>query len=142
MRELVIRSLAPELFPLAKKFYKHFGQTTKTNRQDQIYAAFRNNTMQACARIAPYGDARLLRSVFVAPDYRDQGLGSALITHALEKCSLNEVWTFPYRNLDSMYEALGFYHFAVENAPDTIQKAFKTYSDQGKHISLMRWKPL
>ena len=142
MPEFVIRSLAPALFPLAKKFYKHFGQATKTNRQDQIYGVFSDNTMQACARIAPYGDARLLRGVFVAPDYRGQGLGSALITHALEKCSLNEVWTFPYTHLNSMYEALGFHRIAVENAPDTIQKAFKAYSDQGKHISLMRWKHL
>lgn len=140
MTELVIQSLAPERFPLAKKFYKQFGQTTKTNRQDKIYAAFSKTAMQACARIAPCGEARLLRAVFVAPDYRGQGLGSSLVTHALEHCSLNEVWTFPYTHLNMMYEALGFELIAVENVPDTIQKAFTTYSDQGKQISLMRWK--
>ena len=142
MPELVIRSLAPELFPLAKKFYKQFGQSTKTNRQDKVYVAFSNGTMQACARIAPYGEARLLRGVFVAPNCRGQGLGSALITHALEKCAINEVWTFPYVHLNGMYEALSFHCIAPEKAPDTIQKAFKAYSDQGKQISLMRWKHL
>lgn len=142
MSEVTIRALAPALFPMAKKFYKQFGQATKTNRQDQIYAAFGNNTMLACARIAPYGEARLLRGVFVAPAHRGQGLGRALVNHALENCSLSEIWTFPYTHLNGMYETLRFDHLAIENAPLTIQKAFKIYSDQGKQISLMRWKHL
>ncbi|KZY68220.1 hypothetical protein A3742_12215 [Oleiphilus sp. HI0071] len=142
MQEYVFRSLDPAIFPLAKKFYKQFGQTTKTNRQDKIFAAFDNSSMRACLRITPYGEARLLRGVFVAPSYRGRGLGSDLIRYALEHSELNEVWTFPYMHLTALYETLNFLPEAVEDAPETIRHAFKTYSDQGKQISLMRWQHL
>jgi len=142
MPGVTIRKLAPEHFPLAKKFYKQFGQTNKTNRNDRIFAAFGAQGMKACLRIAPCEDARLLRGVFVAPDHRGQGLARTLISYALEKSDLNEIWTFPYRHLTTMYESLDFEMIATLDAPASIQQAFKVYSDQGRDISLMRWSDL
>ena len=142
MSAITIRKLAPEHFPLAKKFYKHFGQTNKTNRNDQIYALFDNKGMQACLRIAPCEDARLLRGVFVAETHRRQGLACKLISFALEQSKLNEIWTFPYRHLTTMYESLNFENITIGDAPTPIQKAFKVYSNQGREISLMRWSDL
>ena len=142
MSEIIIRQLNPEHFPLAKKFYKQFGQPTKTNRNDLIYAAFSKSIMQACLRIAPCGDSRLLRGVFVAPNCRKAGLGRGLIAHALAHCELDEVWTFPYEHLHTLYKELNFEPVTAENAAPPIREAFEAYTKQGKNISLMRWKHL
>lgn len=142
MSENTIRALDSGLFPLAKKFYKQFGQPTKTNRNDQIYATFSSGIMLACLRIAPCGDTRLLRGVFVAPEHRGKGLARALISHALKHSKLNEIWTFPYSHLNDFYVGLNFQTVSPEIAPSPIQDAFDVYTRQGKNISLMRWQHL
>lgn len=136
-----LKTLLPAQFPLAKKFYKAHAQTSKTNRHDIICAAYEPSTQEisACLRIAPCGDCLLLRAVFVAPEFRGLGLASRLITFALQQ-SPNDVWTFPYHDLQALYSQLGFNKVAIDTVPDDVSQAYMTYTKYGQQLEIMHWQ--
>lgn len=164
MTDLSYKSLSAEHLPLAKKFYKEHSQATKMDRNDQVFAVYDKQTMVGCLRIArvfnaepksliisntphlnefdapsPEQDCRLLRAVFVSPEYRGKGIAKALIQFALDNTDLTQIWTFPYTHLIELYSNLGFNKQDDQQAPHSIRTAFERYTSQGRSISIMRW---
>lgn len=164
MTDLSYKSLSAEHLPLAKKFYKEHSQATKMDRNDQVFVVYDKQTMVGCLRIArvfnaepkpliisntphlnefdapsPEQDCRLLRAVFVSPEYRGKGIAKALIQFALDNTDLTQIWTFPYTHLIELYSNLGFNEQDDQQAPHSIRTAFERYTSQGRSISIMRW---
>jgi len=140
MPEAIIRELESISYPLVKKFYKTHGQNIKTNRLDQVFAAFTNQTMMGCLRIAPVDEERLLRSVFIAPSHRGKHLATDLVQYALLHAKQDTIWTFPYLNLVALYAKVGFNEVKEEDMPDHLRSVFQAYKSQGRKISVMRWQ--
>jgi len=135
-----LKQLDPIYFPLAKKFYKTHGQSNKTDRQDEVFAAYTKDHICACLRIGRLAHYPLMRAVYVAPEHRRQGLARALIRYSLEHTKKQECWTFPYQDLVTFYQQFGYSEVSSQSAPAAIQEAFKNYTKQGRNISLMQWK--
>lgn len=131
--------LEPAQFPLAKKFYKANRYSDKTNRLDEIFAAYHHNEIVGCVRFSPLENQTLLRAMVVAKDFRGLGIASQLIDYSLTHCTANEVWTFPFVELTKFYRKSRFSEKEIEQAPVVIQTAFAQYLQQGRNICLMVW---
>jgi N-acetylglutamate synthase-like GNAT family acetyltransferase len=99
------------------QFYKQNKDKARARPQDLMYAAI-NEDGDICAalRLLSYDDFLFLRSVLTANDYRNKGIASNLITHALEQ-QTSVVYTLPTQAAVSLYQRLGFQTVAKQEIP-------------------------
>jgi N-acetylglutamate synthase-like GNAT family acetyltransferase len=99
------------------QFYKQNKDKARARPQDLMYAAV-NEDGDICAalRLLSYDDFLFLRSVLTANDYRNKGIASNLITHALEQ-QTSVVYTLPTQAAVSLYQRLGFQTVAKQEIP-------------------------
>ena len=134
------------------------------DRNDQVFAVFDKQAMIGCLRIARIftpqelpqlaipnttsdgqavtendKECRLLRAVFIAPDYRGSGIAKTIISFALKNNDFEQIWTFPYTHLIELYRNLGFNEQEEHECPRTVRTTFNQYKAQGRSISIMRW---
>ncbi|MGK0248165.1 MAG: N-acetylglutamate synthase-like GNAT family acetyltransferase [Oleispira sp.] len=99
------------------QFYKQNKDKARARPQDLMYAAFnKDGGMCAALRLLTYDDVLFLRSVLTANDYRNKGIASNLIKHAIEQQSCL-VYTLPTQSALSLYLRLGFQTVSKQEFP-------------------------
>ncbi|MDG6778569.1 GNAT family N-acetyltransferase [Thiomicrorhabdus sp. zzn3] len=85
-----------------------------------------------------------LRGVFVTPQYRHQGIASALLQfmhQQLEQADLSAhtIYAFPYEHLQSFYQPLGYELCETERLPVSLRQRFEQACQQNKKwLCMMR----
>ena len=126
--------------PLANKFYRAHNFRGKARRHEPC-AVIRGpqNSIIACGCLRKLTDSQLLVGVAVAPDFQGKGVARRLLTFMREAFD-EQTFTFPYANLVSFYESLGFTEVSIDGLPSAITDRFHTYQKQGRDIAIQRYR--
>lgn len=106
MTALVYSLLDAPLWPLMNKFYRHHQSSMKAVKDAQLWVA-RQEEIIAGLCLRPVANGYWLTGVFVAPEWRKQGVAATLIDRAVSACD-GPVWLFCDPGLQGFYERLGF----------------------------------
>jgi N-acetylglutamate synthase-like GNAT family acetyltransferase len=119
------------------KFYKQNKDKARAKPQDLMYAAV-NEDGNICAalRLLTYDDFLSLRSVLTANDYRNKGIASNLITHALEQ-QTSLVYTLPTQAAVLLYQRLGFQTVSKQEIPAQLRPNHRRFQRFNKDSTIM-----
>jgi predicted GNAT family N-acyltransferase len=109
--------------PLVNRFYAKCNYTVKCGRQDRVFSLSQQGEIIAAARLMPNPKGHfLLRNLCVAPEMRNQGLATYLITKILiELAPLSSlVYCYALPHLQNFYLALGFKLLTTDQVPHDI----------------------
>ena len=109
--------------PLVNRFYSSCNYLVKCGRLDWVYSLGHSGKIIAAARLMPQESTHfLLRNLCVAPDVRNQGIASHLISTILgELVSANKhCYCYALPHLQHFYCSLGFKHLTPEQVPPEI----------------------
>ena len=126
--------------PLANKFYRAVNARGKASGGDIVWVAREraNNVIIAVARLAPIKGFQLLTGVYVAPNYRHQGIASQLINKLIvpnQGC-----YSFVLTHLADFYINLGFEMVTNQQLPCELAQRFNAYQHQGRDIIAMIYR--
>ena len=85
----------------------------------RAWLAWKDGSPIACAGLERYGERALLRSVAVAPPWRQQGIGSQLVQAVVREAqalAIREIYLLT-EGAESFFERLGFQPIARDNVP-------------------------
>jgi N-acetylglutamate synthase-like GNAT family acetyltransferase len=119
------------------QFYKQNKDKARARPQDLMYAAI-NEDGDICAalRLLSYDDFLFLRSVLTANDYRNKGIASNLITHALEQ-QTSVVYTLPTQAAVSLYQRLGFQTVVKQEIPAQLIASHRRFQRFNNDSTIM-----
>ncbi|QVN04563.1 GNAT family N-acetyltransferase [Pseudomonas rhodesiae] len=106
MPELPIDPLPEPLWPLLNKFYRRHDSSMKALKGGRLWVA-RDGDIVAGLCLTPVVGGQWLTGVFVAPDYRGQGLAARLILEAVASVE-GTVWLLCHPDLERLYQRIGF----------------------------------
>jgi N-acetylglutamate synthase-like GNAT family acetyltransferase len=108
-------------------FYKLNKDKARAKPNDLMYAAISNDkTPCAALRLLPYEQFLFLRSVLTSPDYRGQGIASALIQYAINQNSC-PIYTLPTPLAVSLYKRLGFIEVEKQEIPAQLLASYRRF---------------
>ncbi|MFL0797231.1 MAG: GNAT family N-acetyltransferase [Cellvibrionaceae bacterium] len=167
MKPLNVKTISAEEIRYVNKFYKEQGEKSRvqefetvvvaessfnTNRNSNIndgdaciVAALRMVPMASKSQAlqisqsleeAPYW---WLRSVYVAEAFRREGLATKILRAALVQCE-EQCYCFPFVELQSLYETVGFQACSLDNLPAGLRGRFQRYQRKNA-ILAMAWSP-
>lgn len=130
---------------LLNHFLKHHQQPS-AGRGDLNFIVQEGQQVIGCARLLPLTqnsstrpaeNGFWLRGVFVAPEYRHQGIASALLRfmhRQLEQTDLSEqiIYAFPYEHLERFYQTLDYKLCETERLPASLRQRFEHACQQNK----------
>ncbi|WP_372762475.1 GNAT family N-acetyltransferase [Pseudoalteromonas sp.] len=126
----LVKQLAPIKTALVNKFYAQHSVRGRANKQDQLWVVYHNNNIVAAARVQHKAQLLLLSTVFVAAQYRGQGLAKMLLKTLLSQ-QPQTLYTFAYHNVVDLYLSLGF------NLVLTYNPALLVLFDTYKHRNIV-----
>ncbi|WP_322480969.1 arsenic resistance N-acetyltransferase ArsN2 [Thermogemmatispora sp.] len=88
----------------------------------RAWLAWKDETPIACAGLERYGKRALLRSVAVAPTWRQQGIGSQLVRTVVQEAQalgIQEIYLLT-EGAEAFFKRLGFQPIARENVPAAL----------------------
>lgn len=106
MPETEFCPLPPLCQPLLDKFYRAHRSPMRSSGAAQVWVA-RQQEIIGTLSLAPVADGYWLTGLFVAPQWRGQGIAGQLIAVAL-KGLIGPVWLFCHPDLVRFYEQSGF----------------------------------
>lgn len=126
----------PALFRQCVNFYKQQGYKGQVKLHDQLWVYKDADTMIAAARIVKASGEKILRGVWVAANYRQQGVGKQFLTELKNTSALNDCYTFPYLELESFYASIGF--DPVSEPPVHLDRLLSRYNRKTRQVLLMK----
>ena len=130
------QALVPIQFPLASKFYRQHNNKSKVSGSDIVWVTRYNNDIVAASRLSlVLPNYRLLTNVFVASDYRKQGIAQQLLQHLCDESLLT--YTFSLQHLQKLYQQVGFQVVRPDELPCELAQMFVAYVKQGRNIVAM-----
>lgn len=117
--------------PLVNRFYASCNYNVKCGRHDRVFSLSQQGKIIAAARLMPHHQGYfVLRNLCVAPEARNQGVATHLLTKILaELVPITELATikntvacycYALPHLQDFYLALGFKHLTIEQVPQDI----------------------
>lgn len=112
--------------PLVNRFYASCNYNVKCGRHDRVFSLSQQGNIIAAARLMPHHQGHfLLRNLCVAPEARNQGVATYLLTKILAELiptasSTVSCYCYALPHLQNFYLALGFTHLTIEQVPQDI----------------------
>jgi N-acetylglutamate synthase-like GNAT family acetyltransferase len=119
------------------KFYKQNKDKARAKPQDLMYAAI-NDDGEICAalRFLTYDNFLFLRSVLTANNYRNKGVASHLINHAIDQQTCL-VYTLPTQSAISLYQRLGFQTVIKQEIPAQLLASYRRFRQPSNDPAVM-----
>lgn len=138
LKQLAVKQAEHYSLPLIKQFYKKHGMRAQAPKGEAIYIATQDSHIVAALRLSPAANGFLLRSMCVATELRQQGVGSYLLQQIQVELGKIDCYCFPYSHLKAFYTRAGFQLISPDTAPEAIRDKFNRYLANGKTICLMK----
>jgi len=122
--------------PLVNKFYNTHNARGRANKQDQLWVAYHGIDIIAACRIQHREGYLFLSTLLVAPAWRRQQIAQQLLRIMLSE-QQHKVYTFSYRNVIALYQALGF--VVTANLPKVLDTLFNCYKN--RDVTAMTFEP-
>jgi GNAT superfamily N-acetyltransferase len=134
MSDLEFSILAPNCQPLLDKFYRAHRSQMRSSSTAQLWVA-RQQEITGALCLTPVAGGFWLTGLFVAPEWRSQGIARQLMAHALRELS-QPVWLFCHPELQDFYAASGF---APAGAlPQSLGEKLMRYGRNKPLVALVR----
>jgi len=132
------------LFVLGNRFLRRYKQS-QAGRMDSLYLAKTNaqagNRITAAVWLENQPKYLWLRSLFVIPDARQQGIAKRLVKECYEELSTKPSYCLPWAELEGFYRTLQFETIDTDELPDALAQKLHRYQTAGKNIIAMRFRP-
>lgn len=134
MSDVEFSILPPNCQPLLDKFYRAHRSQMRASSTAQSWVARQQEIIGALS-LSPVAGGFWLTGLFVAPEWRNQGIASQLMAHAMRQLS-GPVWLFCHPDLQGFYEAAGF---APAGAlPQSLGEKLMRYGRNKTLVALIR----
>ena len=125
-------------FPLVKRFYQAYYPAGKANKADPIWVLEDNKQIRVCLRLKQFQHCQLLTAMVTHPDFRNLGLGQALL-NALhhdesQPLSAKQCYCFAFEHLENFYQSSHFSRISEECLPEELKQRFRAYTQSGKRL--------
>lgn len=134
MSDIEFSILSPECRPLLDKFYRAHRSTMRSASTAQSWVARQHEIIGALS-LTPVAGGHWLTGLFVAPQWRSQGIARRLMDHAMRSIS-EPVWLFCHPDLQGFYEASGFVPAGA--LPQSLGEKLMRYGRNKTLIALVR----
>ncbi|MCF2857977.1 GNAT family N-acetyltransferase [Pseudoalteromonas sp. SMS1] len=118
--------------PLANKFFQTHKVRGRATKQDQVWVVKQVDLIAAC-RVQNVDHHAFLSTVFVATDFRGQGVAKMMLKQVVEH-NIHGIYTFAYRDVVPLYLQLDFECVDAHSLSNTLQRKFASYTQQGRDI--------
>lgn len=128
LKDSVFKCVDESHLPLVNRFYASCNYNVKCGRHDRVFSLSLQGKIIAAARLMPNPLGYfLLRNLCVAPESRNQGVATHLLTNILAELvpanSRMSCYCYALPHLQGFYLALGFTHLTIEQVPQDIAEA-------------------
>jgi N-acetylglutamate synthase-like GNAT family acetyltransferase len=130
-----IVQISPQVTPLVNKFYKANRARGRATKQDQVWVVKKTDIVAAC-RMQTFSEYFFLSTVYVAEQYRSQGVARSLLATVLNH-KIKPVYTFSYVHLAQFYSSVGFIY--CDTLPEQLATKFTQYQLQKRDIVAMSY---
>lgn len=127
-----------QAFYQLKHFLKQHGEAA-AGKGDRNFIARHNQSVIGCARLIVLNEKPTfwLRGLFVAPDWRHQGIASNLLQFMHRQTQQAGVFAFAEGHLAGFYQQAGYRHCSYADLPSSLQRRYSA-----EKISQQRWLTL
>ncbi|USE70272.1 GNAT family N-acetyltransferase [Pseudoalteromonas maricaloris] len=137
---LTIELLPAVMTPLVNKFYAANKARGRAAKHDKVWVAKNSNEIIAACRLQPVDGYWLLVGVYVASQYRKQGIAKKLIETVIAQFRSQQpqqiIYTFAYCHLHDFYSTLGFQSNSLELPPELASR-LSSYLGQNRQLVAM-----
>jgi len=134
MPDIEFSILPPDCLPLLDKFYREHRSNMRASSAARAWVARKQEIIGALS-MTPVAGGHWLTGLFVAPQWRSQGVARQLMAHATG--SLTEpVWLFCHPDLQGFYEASGFTPAGA--LPQSLGEKLMRYGRNKTLVALVR----
>lgn len=131
--------LDPIRLPLAKKIYKSHYPAAKPKADERIITAKQGHQLCGLVRFRSIETYRLMTGMLVIPDYREAGVGHALMRYLVANELSEHDFCFALSHLESFYSQHGFETISEDALPNAIKQLYMRYIQGGKSLVAMRY---
>lgn len=124
--------LAQDLLPLADKFYRSHRSPMRAAKAATVWVA-KHPDIIAALSLTAVADGHWLTGLFVAPQWRGQGVAGRLLEEVM-KSQAGPVWLFCHPDLSGFYQRAGFVPCA--DLPEALAERLRRYVRTKPLISL------
>lgn len=118
------------------QFYKQHKEKSRARSTDSIYVAIEDDVIQCGLRLLSYDDFYFLRSVFTAPNSRNQGIASKLLIHTINDFS-QPIYTLPTQSAADLYRRLGFKAVELADIPTELAASYRRFRHSSEDSTVM-----
>jgi N-acetylglutamate synthase-like GNAT family acetyltransferase len=121
-------------------FYESVGSLGRSRDDDLFFIAYKDGHMAGCVRYCVESKLPLLRTMMVAKEFRNSGVGKALLqafAEYLDKNDIRSTYVLPFAHLEKFYETIGFKRVNGIQIPTYLKDRLELYKSSGKQYICM-----
>lgn len=133
--------LTPERLALADRFYRNQGYKVKCAPTERVFALIgAAGDWLSAVRLVPQSSGHYwLRNLLVAPEFRNRGLASQLLSETRRVIFPKGCYCFALPHLTDFYVRSGF-ELAPAHCPADIRAVYERYRSRGRDWVLMGYQ--
>ena len=133
MQSIHCQQAKDSTFLLGNRLLKQHGQAT-AGRADLLFTIHLEQTLIGATWLRPLEDYLWLRSLFIIPEYRHQGLASALLKHIHQSLGQTQessgIVCLVKPDLSDFYQHNSYLKVELASLPQAVQTTFEPYLRQ------------
>ena len=121
-------------------FYESVGSLGRARDEDLFFIAYKDGHLAGCVRFCIESKLPLLRTMMVAKEFRNVGIGRALLksfAEHLDENNIRDSYCIPYAHLQKFYESIGFKRVVGIQIPTYLKDRLELYASSGKQYICM-----
>ncbi|MFN3579682.1 MAG: GNAT family N-acetyltransferase [Pseudomonas sp.] len=118
---------------LLNRFYRQHGSRMKAYSEQKLWT-LQSDDLLACLCLQPVQSGHWLTGLFVAPEYRGQGLATHLL-EAIRKQASGPLWLFCSPELQALYTRCGY--APATELPESLAAKLKRYQQGNPLIAMV-----
>lgn len=121
----------------AQIFYDEQAYTSIIKKGDIVIGAIINDKIVGISRVSNEENVEVLRGMFVAKDFRGNGIGKKMLNELENSFKTNKIYRIPFKHLEKFYGSIGFKKVETEQSPQFLQTRLIKYINAGYDCIMM-----
>lgn len=121
-------------------FYESVGSLGRARDEDLFFIAYKDGHLAGCVRYCVESKLPMLRTMMVAKEFRNIGVGRSLLqsfAEYLDEKDVRDTYVLPYAHLETFYGMIGFKRVTGIQIPTYLKDRLELYKSSGKQYICM-----
>ncbi len=121
-------------------FYESVGSLGRARDEDLFFIAYKDGHIAGCVRYCVDSKLPMLRTMMVAKEFRNNGVGRALLKafeEYLDRHDVRNTYVLPFSHLENFYSSIGFQKVVGIQIPTYLKDRLELYKSSGKQYICM-----